>query len=62
MNLTVYVCVRVLQKKDVYVTCVLFFLYIHTIGHEKKKEKRSKLLNDDEEDDEKISLFAITFN
>jgi hypothetical protein len=56
MNLAVYVCVRVLQKKDVDVACVLFFLYIHTIGHE-KKGKRSKLLNDDEEDDdEKISI------
>ncbi len=62
MNLTVYVCVRVLQKKDVDVACVLFFLYIRTIGHEKKRKKRSKLLNDDEENDEKISLFTITSN
>ncbi len=55
-------CAYVYYKKDVDVACVLFFLYIHTIGHEKKKGKKSKLLNDDEEDDEKISLFTITSN
>lgn len=36
---------------------VLFLLYIHAIGHEKKK-RRSKLLNDGEEDDEKnLSIY-----
>lgn len=37
MCVCVYVCYK---KKDVDVACVLFFLYIHTIGHEKKKKKK----------------------
>ncbi len=54
MNLTVYVCVRVLQKKT-WMCGVCSVLLIHTYDRtrKKKEKKRSKLLNDDGEDDEK---------